>query len=266
MAYVTKKELEELLGGFEDRVVGLMKRQNSAFDARFEEIEEGIGEAIDNSGDDWLDDLISEAEDLDDDDLDDDDEDEEFDDEEFYDEDDDEYEDEPVATTDPRLLRQLKKSQQLIADLQSQLDADRDSRDEEREQIAYDRMVNSLEQRLQGQVANPRQFIALLDQEGLLVEADGQLMIGTEDEYGEDTIDPIDALEDLLDTDDYAHFAPARPGTGTGASQSGGNSYVPEHKRVHLKDGPMSDSDMLSATKDPEKFGEVLAELDSMYS
>lgn len=261
MAYVTKKELEEMLGGFEDRVVGLMKRQNSAFDARFEEIEDGIGEAIDNSGDDWLDELISEAEDLDDDDLDDeddfDDEDEEFDDED---------EDEPVAATDPRLLRQLKKSQQLIADLQNQIDDDRTSRDDEREQIAYDRMVNALENRLQGQVANPRQFIALLDQEGLLVEADGQLMIGTEDEYGEDMIDPIDALDDLLESDDYAHFAPARPGTGTGASQSGGNSYVPEHKRVHFRDGPLAAADMLSATKDPEKFGEVLAELDSMYS
>lgn len=260
MAYVTKKELEELLGGFEDRVVGLMRRQSSAFDARFEEIEDGIGEAIDNSGDDWLDDLISEAEDLDDEDedLDDEDEDEEFDDE-------DDYEEAPVAT-DPRLLRQLKKSQQLIADLQAQIDDDRESRDDEREQIAYDRMVNALEQRLQGQVANPRQFIALLDQEGLLVEADGQLMIGTEDEYGEDAIDLIDALDELLDSDDYAHFAPARPGTGTGASQSGGNSYVPEHKRVHFKDGPLGAEDMLSATKDPEKFGEVLAELDSMYS
>jgi hypothetical protein len=273
MSYVSRKQLDDLLEQLEERVIegvvgkvsGLMTRQAAAYDERFEELEEGIGEAVDNFSDEFLDEIIAEAEEYDDD-FDEDEYDDEDDDEfldEYGDDSDDEYEEEPM--TDPRVLREIANLRRQNQALQAQQEQDREDRENEREELEYQRMMNDLERQLQGRVVNPRQFIKLLDDEGLLVQAGNQLAIAIEDEYGEDAVDILDALPELLEDDDYAHFEPARPGTGTGASQSGGNqSYIPDHRRVYLKEKPSAD-DVLKLAKDPAKFDEMLAELDSAF-
>ena len=99
----------------------------------------------------------------------------------------------------------------------------------------------------------------------MLIEEDGQLKVAIEDEYGEGAEDILDVLPDLLDDDDYAHFAPARPGTGTGASQSGQN-YIPPHQMRYFKDEAPSAAEIAEAMADPEKEKEFFKELDSVYS
>jgi hypothetical protein len=270
MSYVSRNQLDDLLEQLEERVIegvaGLMRRQGAAYDERFEELEEGIGEAVDNLSDEFLDEIIAEAEEYDDyfdEDEYDDEDDDDFLDEDEYDDFDDEYEEEPM--TDPRVLREIANLRRQNQALQAQQEQDREDRENEREELEYQRMVNDLERQLQGRVVNPRQFIKLLDDEGLLVQAGNQLAIAVEDEYGEDAVDILDALPELLEDGDYAHFEPARPGTGTGASQSGGNqSYIPDHRRVYLKEKPSAD-DVLKLAKDPAKFDEMLAELDSAF-
>jgi hypothetical protein len=254
MSYVTKAELKEMFAEFAGELSETLNKRDRKFAQQFEELQDDIGEAIDGVSDDFLDDLIEEAESLDDDDLE--------DDEDEY-EDDDDYEEE--AVTDPRVLRQLDRLQRQNAELQAQMEADREAREAEKEELQYQRMFNRLEQQLQGQVANPRQFLQLLDSEGMLIEEDGQLKVAIEDEYGEGAEDILDVLPDLLDDDDYAHFAPARPGTGTGASQSGQN-YIPQHQLRYFKDEAPTGDELADIMGDPEKEKEFFKELDSVYS
>lgn len=258
MDYVTKQELQEMFGEFAEQLGGVLSKRDRKYAQRFEAIQDDIGDAIDGFSEDFLDDLIAEAEDLDDEDLDDDEFDED-DDEDF--EDDDE---EPMAA-DPRVLRETARLRRQVEELQAQREADLEERENEREELHYQRMMNGLERQLQGQVANPRQFLQLLDSEGMLIEVDGELMIAGEDEFGETADALLDALPDLLDDDDYAHFAPARPGTGTGASQSGQN-YVPRHQMRYFKDSAPSGAEIQGALSDPESEAEFFKELDSLYS
>lgn len=255
MAYVTKKEMQEMFGDFAKQLEGVMSKRDRKYAQQFEALQDDIGDAIDGFSDDFLDDLIAEAEELDD----------EFDE---FDEDDDEFDEddeEPEMVVDPRMMRETARLRRQVEELQAQREADLEERENEREELHYQRMMNGLERQLQGQVANPRQFLQLLDSEGMLVEVDGELMIAGEDEFGETADSLLDALPDLLDDDDYAHFAPARPGTGTGASQSGQN-YVPQHQMRYFKDGAPSGGEIRDALSDPESEAEFFKELDSLYS
>jgi hypothetical protein len=259
MAYVTKKEMQEMFGDFAKQLEGVMSKRDRKYAQQFEALQDDIGDAIDGFSEDFLDELIAEAEDLDD----------EFDeDDDEFDDDDDEFDDddeEMTMATDPRVLREMARLQRQTEELKALREADLEERENEREELHYQRMMNNLERQLQGQVANPRQFLQLLDNEGILVEVDGELMIAGEDEFGETADSLLDALPDLLDDDDYAHFAPARPGTGTGASQSGQN-YMPQHQMRYFKDSAPSGAEIQEALNDPGQKADFFKELDSLYS
>ena len=84
-------------------------------------------------------------------------------------------------------------------------------------------MLHSILFRKLAKVRNPKQLLTLLQTDGIVFESkDGHLVAKGKDEYGMDTTVALpSAIENLLNSDDYAHFGVSRPGTGTGAIPSG---------------------------------------------
>lgn len=171
----------------------------------------------------WLDDLIDEAESLDD------------DDDEGGDDDGEGFEfdfgfegssdDEGNDVTNDRAYQTLKKQ---IDQLKAEKEAERQQREETEAKAARDSMMNAAIEGISGtkRVTNSKHFLTALQTDGKVIEKDGQMFVKGKDKYDMDALLPLNesTINDLLATD-YSHFDLARGGTGTDATQAGSRSY-----------------------------------------
>jgi len=202
-------------------------------------LREEIGNSIAEHNNNWLDSIIDEAEDFD------------YDDDE---DDEDEYDDAP----DARYL-ELERA---FAKMQAEAEAEKKKSAELEAKTKRDATVSAALETLQksGKVRNPKQLLTLLQSDGVVKEENGELIATSKDKYGRTqavNLADEEFLGNLLNSEDYAHFANARPGTGTGGSP-GTSGFTTTRK--HIKEGT-STQDMLSLAQDEEKWKEALSEI-----
>jgi hypothetical protein len=220
--FITQEDFDRMLDSKLEALLGKMgenvTRQLEAHTAR-------IGEVVKGGSSSYLDQLIEEADAIEDDEDDDDDDDE-------FDYSDDE-EDAPTVTRDPEVAK-LKRE---LDTLKQQSQNDRTAREEAEFQKAQAALDNAtIETLSKSGIGNARQLLTLLKSEGKIVEKDGQYVVASKDQYG-DTFTPVaDKLPEFL-AGDYGHFAPARPGTGTGATAAGSNSMMGGSLKYFNSDG-----------------------------
>ncbi|GAC1493100.1 MAG: hypothetical protein NVS2B14_06100 [Chamaesiphon sp.] len=219
------------------------------------DMKQQVAQTVAESSSSWLDKLIEEAESVED--------------EDDYEDEGDYEEVESTPASDPETAKRLKRQELEIQRMKDQFEQERQmrvkaesERAEEARQRARETMTNQAIEVLQktGQFRNPKQLFTLLQQEGLIEEQDGQLVAKIKDDYGYPaSISLADNkfVDSLLSSDDYAHFANARPGTGTGATP--GSGYTPQRNK-HIKDG-MSGEDYLKLAQDESAWKETLSEL-----
>jgi hypothetical protein len=205
-------------------------------------LREEIGNSIAEHNNNWLDSIIEEAEDFD------------------YDEDDDE--DEYDEAPDAKYL-ELERA---FSKMQAEAEAEKKMRADLEAKQKHNATVSAALETLQksGKVRNPKQLLTLLQSDGVVKEENGELIATSKDKYGRTQVVSLadeDFLGNLLSSDDYAHFANARPGTGTGATP--GNAFTATRK--HIKEGT-STQDILSLAQNEETWKEALNEIKSSLS
>jgi len=248
--YFTKADIEALFDSKLDAAIEKMAANTSRqLDAHSDRIQE--------TSTNWLDQLVEEADALeggdDDDDYEDDDDDEEFD----YSADD--YEDnEPVRDPEVTALRRKLDA------LERQSQEDRSAREEAEYQQKRNSLRSSTIEAIQktGKVVNPSQLLKLLESEGKIVERDGQYVVEGKDQFGVTYTSVADSIDGFLETD-YGHFAPSRPGTGTGATAAGSNRTSATGLKYFNTDGTSKGNVGELMSKDPQGYMAELSQIQS---
>ena len=245
--YFTKADIEALFDRKLDAAIEKMAANTSRqLDAHSDRIQE--------TSTNWLDQLVEEADALedDDDDYESDDGDEEF----GYS--DDEYEDEPVR--DPEVTALKRK----LDALERQSQEDRNAREEAEYQQQRNALRSSTIEAIQktGKVVNPSQLLKLLESEGKIFERNGQYVVEGSDQFGATYTSVADSIDGFLETD-YGHFAPSRPGTGTGATAAGSNRTSATGLKYFNTDGTTKGNVGELMSKDPQGYMAELSQIQS---
>jgi len=247
--YFTKADIEALFDSKLDAAIEKMAANTSRqLDAHSDRIKE--------TSSSWLDDLVTEADALEDDDNEDEDEDE--DDEEFDYSADDEEDNEPVRDPEVTALRRKLDA------LERQSQEDRSAREEAEYQQKRNALRSSTIEAIQktGKVVNPSQLLKLLESEGKIVERDGQYVVEGKDQFGVTYTSVADSIDGFLETD-YGHFAPSRPGTGTGATAAGSNRTSATGLKYFNPDGTSKGNVGELMSKDPQGYMAELSQIQS---
>jgi len=247
--YFTKADIEALFDSKLDAAIEKMAANTSRqLDAHSDRIKE--------TSSSWLDDLVTEADALEDDDNEDEDEDE--DDEEFDYSADDEEDNEPVRDPEVTALRRKLDA------LERQSQEDRSAREEAEYQQKRNALRSSTIEAIQktGKVVNPSQFLKLLESEGKIIERNGQYVVEDSDQFGATYTSVADSIDGFLETD-YGHFAPSRPGTGTGATAAGSNRTSATGLKYFNTDGTSKGNVGELMSKDPQGYMAELSQIQS---
>ena len=244
--YFTKADIEALFDSKLDAAIEKMAANTSRqLDAHSDRIQE--------TSTNWLDQLVEEADALEDDD-----EYEDEDDDEEFGYSDDEYEDEPVR--DPEVTALKRK----LDALERQSQEDRNAREEAEYQQQRNALRSSTIEAIQktGKVVNPSQLLKLLESEGKIVERNGQYVVEGSDQFGVTYTSVADSIDGFLETD-YGHFAPSRPGTGTGATAAGSNRTSATGLKYFNTDGTTKGNVGELMSKDPQGYMAELSQIQS---
>lgn len=244
--YFTKADIEALFDSKLDAAIEKMAANTSRqLDAHSDRIQE--------TSTNWLDQLVEEADALEDDD-----EYEDEDDDEEFGYSDDEYEDEPVR--DPEVTALKRK----LDALERQSQEDRNAREEAEYQQQRNALRSSTIEAIQktGKVVNPSQLLKLLESEGKIFERNGQYVVEGSDQFGATYTSVADSIDGFLETD-YGHFAPSRPGTGTGATAAGSNRTSATGLKYFNTDGTTKGNVGELMSKDPQGYMAELSQIQS---
>jgi hypothetical protein len=216
MDYLTKEEAQELITNALKQGLGELSQQLSR---QLEAATDRFGEVVESRSTNWLDALIEEADSLEGNG-----EDYSYKDHEGGGQEFDFYSSEGGEDVGYRdLERQLIELKRANEKLQTQWQTAEQQRQEVEQQQREAAMMGSAIESIQktGRVTSPQDLLQLLKVRGAVVEKDNQLVMKGKDPYGDVYTPLTDSLDSLLGGD-YAHFAVARGGTGTGASPSSG--------------------------------------------
>ena len=205
----------------------------------FTRMTETVGSKSKESFNEFLDQLIDEADNLTVDSSD--------------DEDDEEYEEEEYETpiADNRESVETMRLKKQLQDMQAQIEAERQARENAELARSKQEKQSQIISQISGKVISGKeaQLLKLLEMDGKI---DGDFQYETRDQFGPIKKPVTEVIDQLLDSE-YQHFAPARAGNGTGGTNS--SSSQP---RVEIK------SELIgSALNDPNKLKELAKALDA---